>query len=260
MAAKPTNIFFTVLSLPEQDDSNMRDMVSGENFPVRTNRCYFFPINHSVYWNLSPSVRFISLHFNLEFFYGLDLFQNYPECLSWDAPEATEELRSLFQHDRPLTALFRVNALLYRLCIRLMERHPVAAPDMVHWLRYSEVIAYVRKHCDAATRVEDLADLMGMRSNVFSRNFTRDLGITPKTFLVNALLRKATTLLQLPDAGVRTTAEKLRFSSEYYFSTFFKKHFGISPRTFQLQNRLDGPQAETAPDLSGKLAADRQDH
>ena len=110
---------------------------------------------------------------------------------------------------------------------------------MMQWERYKAVIEYVRKHGDGTTRVENLAEIMNVRSNVFSRNFTRDLGVTPKDFLVNALLRKASDLLRKPNCSVKQVAQILNFSSEYYFSTFFKKHTGQSPRDFKQQSVLN---------------------
>ena len=240
-AAKPVNIFFTVLSKGQDDDSYIRDIQSGSTLPIEPDTCYFIPINRMAQWKLSSEVHFISLHFNLECFYGVDLFQNYPECLSWKASEISNELRDIFQTTQPLAPLFQINAIVYRVCDLLLKRHNIDAPSYIMRLQhYGKVIKHVRNNGNAATRVEELADLMEMRPNVFSRNFSRDLGISPKTFLVNTLLRKAMDCLRTPGASVRATAKLLHFSSEYYFSTFFKKNAGMSPKTYQLNNMVEG--------------------
>jgi AraC-like DNA-binding protein len=75
-----------------------------------------------------------------------------------------------------------------------------------------------------------------MRQDVFSRKFTRELGLSPKAFVSRALVRKASLLLGGPGMTVKEAAGRLNFSSEYYFSRFFKQHTGLSPREFQRGN------------------------
>ena len=237
--SKPSNILFTVIDCSDDENSFIRDTVCDKVLPIRKNSSYFLPCNRMLHWKLSPEVKFISIHFNLEFFYGFDIFQNYPECIAFEDSRWVEPLQLLGQEKPLLTQICNVNTVLYELAEELYRLHPMLSePDMIHWERYKMVIEYVRTQGNAGTRVEDLADIMKVRSNVFSRNFTRDLGITPKDFLVNALLRKASDLLALPGNSVKTVAQTLNFSSEYYFSTFFKKHTGQSPRDFKQQNIL----------------------
>ncbi|MBR2356537.1 MAG: helix-turn-helix transcriptional regulator [Lentisphaeria bacterium] len=240
-AAKPVNIFFTILSIGNDRDSFIRDLTDNVLLPIKENCSYFLPCNRMYHWNLSPEVRFVSIHFNMEFFYGFDIFQNYPQSLMWENSRWQDELMPLIDHPDIMLSLFKINRIIYDLADELYRRNPLfSAPDTIHWSAYEKVINYVRKYGDASTRVEDLADIMKLRSNVFSRNFTRDLGVTPKEFLVNALLRKAIDMLRLPNSTIRQVAEKLKFSSEYYFSYFFKKNTGQSPSDFKRQNCFAG--------------------
>ncbi len=239
-AAKPSNIFFTILECNSDDNCFIRDTVSGKILPIRENSSYFLPCNRMLHWMLSPAIKFVSIHFNMEFFYGFDIFQNYPECIQWENSRWKDGLQRIIcsQHIQP--SIFGLNSIIYDLAAELWQLNPVLAePDMMQWERYKTVIEYVRKHGDGTTRVENLADLMNVRCNVFSRNFTRDLGVTPKDFLVNALLRKASDLLRMPNCNVKQVAQMLKFSSEYYFSTFFKKYTGQSPRDFKQQSTLN---------------------
>ncbi|MCK4983073.1 MAG: helix-turn-helix domain-containing protein [Victivallaceae bacterium] len=41
----------------------------------------------------------------------------------------------------------------------------------------------------------------------------------------------------VPQASVKETATKLKFSSEFYMSRFFKKHTGLSPSKYQQRFR-----------------------
>lgn len=239
-AAKPTNIFFTVFDDGGDQDSFIQSAVTDEKMVMQSGFCYFIPFNHLTTWKLSPEIKFVSIHFNLELFYGIDLFQNYPECVRWEAGDLVEKMPRLLQERGNMTNIFHLNEIIYSICRRMAEKNALEhSVNMVTLTRYTPVLRFVAEHGTAETRVEELADIMKLRSNVFSRNFTRDLGITPKLFLVNTLVRKASDLLRHPDCSVRSAAEELKFSSEYYFSSFFKKNTGWPPKVFQQRNRLD---------------------
>ena len=239
-AAKPTNIFFTVFDHGSDQDSFITSTATGEKMVMQSGYCYFIPFNHLTTWKLSPEIRFVSIHFNLELFYGIDLFQNYPECVMWEAGSWMEEMQLLLSEHDNMSNIFRLNEIIYSVCRRMADKHDLAqCINLVTLERYTPVLRYVNLYGNAETRVEDLADIIQLRSNVFSRNFTRDLGITPKLFLVNTLVRKASDLLRRPDNSVRSVAEELKFSSEYYFSSFFKKNTGLPPKIFQQRNRLN---------------------
>ena len=238
-AAKPTNIFFTVFDDGGDQESFIHSSVTDKKMIMRSGCCYFIPFNHLTTWKLSSEIKFVSIHFNLEHFYGIDLFQNYPECVKWDAGSLVEEMQQLLLEHDNMCNIFRLNEIIYSVCRRMAEKHDLAQSINQSTLaRYTPVLRYVDIYGNAETRVEDLADIIQLRSNVFSRNFTRDLGVTPKIFLVNTLVRKASDLLRRPNSSVREVAEELKFSSEYYFSSFFKKNTGLPPKIFQRQNRL----------------------
>lgn len=51
----------------------------------------------------------------------------------------------------------------------------------------------------ASLTVNELAEFAGLRREVFSRNFTHALGMTPKEYLVRHLMSKASSLLLNPN-------------------------------------------------------------
>lgn len=186
---------------------------------------------------MTEELRFVSLQFNLELFYGYDIFREYRKCWTESDPGLANELKDLIQRDNDIFTLCRINEIIYSLCVKLLLIKPESEESkMINWQKYDKVFDYIRKYGDASTSVAFLAELMGMRSNVFSRNFTRDIGMPPKDFLINVLTSKASELLLAPNASVRETAFALQFSSEYYFSNFYKRQTGMSPREFQRKN------------------------
>ena len=212
----------------------LRNPGAGQQFPMRTGCLYFIPCNLEVDLDIVPGISFVSLHFNLDLFYGFDVFGNCPRCEMVEAPSLVSETRQFLDLEDELKALCRVNELVFRLCASwLPARTADLQKSLVACREYEGILEFIRKDGNAATTVGKLADMKGMRSDVFSRRFTRDMGITPKDFLSKTLMRKASKMLLSPGITVREVAENLSFSSEYYFSRFFKKHSGQAPSVFQ---------------------------
>ena len=62
--------------------------------------------------------------------------------------------------------------------------------------------------------------------------FTKYAGVSPKSYYSTLRANEAARLLRLGNS-VFDTAEQMHFSSPNYFSVFFKRHFGISPKKYK---------------------------
>lgn len=214
--------------------SCFRDVANDVHHPMRAGRIYFIPCNHLIDLDIEPDLRFFSIQFNFELFYGFDVFEGHPRCETRADPELVGELRELFEREDELTTLFRVNEIVFHFCAQWFQSDETETRDrLTKSRRYDDVLEYVRRSGDAATTVKTLADVKNMREDVFSRAFKRDMGITPKKLLTDMLARKSSERLLEPGVQVKQVAEDLNFSSEYYFSHFFKRVTGESPRAYQ---------------------------
>ena len=75
--------------------------------------------------------------------------------------------------------------------------------------------------------------LCGSGRENFSRKFSDFFGMPPKQYLNNALLNRAVQMMLKTPLLSKEIAAELGFSNEFYFSRFFKKNMGLSPRTFK---------------------------
>lgn len=80
--------------------------------------------------------------------------------------------------------------------------------------------------------IEEIARAAGMSEYHFFRLFKQMTGSTPYQYLLANRLKNASLLLKA-DYSVFDTAIASGFSDIYSFSKAFKKHFGVSPTTYQ---------------------------
>lgn len=232
----PVNVMVLVL----EDDGQGRDWfdfrAGGQRLPMLADHVYLLPCNLEIRFDITPGVTFIAIHFNLLLFHGLDVFSTTRRCTMRRDPGIVARIRALLEDEADeMKAMCELKAEVLNFCASCW-------PEDRGWLnpvvqKYEPMFRYVREHGDAELNVAALAAWVGLRPDVFSRNFRRDLGFSPKEFLQNDLLKKTSARLLMPGAGVKETAAALKFSSEFYLSRFFKKHTGLSPRDYQLKFR-----------------------
>ena len=182
---------------------------------------------------LDDETEFVSIQFRLDLFFGEDLIGGRlrsPRAAM--LPEMVAEAVRLHSAEPDLRADIRIQLLVLELAEALQIPLEVRSPAPGR-RNFSETLELMNRRCTAELTVNELADYEGMSRGAFSREFARRFGIPPKQYLERMLMRRAETLLRQPGMNVRTTAERLRFSSEFYFSRFFRRHAGVSPDEFR---------------------------
>ena len=158
------------------------------------------------------------------------MFLNCPEVIFEYAPEGVQKMEEAFRITDPYyrASCFR------EICLNFCNRHwprPLQM-DPAH-LRFDRILRYIREEACAETTVQQLAELVAMRHDSFSREFTTTFGMTPKMMLQTTLVRKAANLLQNSAFRIKEIAAQLKFRDEYYFSKFFHRSTGCSPLEYR---------------------------
>ena len=226
----PFNTLVGILDVDGKEPSTLEDRNTHEVRIMRRNDLFFTPVNQPVLYTLH-SPRAIALHFNLNVCPGFDLYQESRNWIWESAPEEVAALERAFRIPDRLHSL----SCLKEFCLRFCNRHwpeNVGDHDEERRRHYGKILEFVRTGITAQVTVQDLAAKMNMRLDVFSREFSALFRRTPKNFLEDALAAKASALLMNSNRSVKEIAAALGFSSEFYFSKFFKRRIGCPPSEY----------------------------
>jgi len=88
-------------------------------------------------------------------------------------------------------------------------------------------------HFAASKSVVFYANLYGLSVNAFSKKVKKNYGKAPSKLIQERLILEAKRLLHLTNKNIKEISAELGFEDEFYFSRYFKKEVGVSPKTFR---------------------------
>lgn len=197
---------------------------------------YLIPAGFCFSYACTSVIRKFYLHFNLELLPGVDLFSPLPTFRSLPCP--MDFLNVLLEEAKKesLSGLLSLKALIWDI-IRRFFQETVDETDYLHYFQgfyhQQQVLGYLSKHLSANLRISELADALHTAPHLLSRSFRKDTGFGLKEYMEYLLLQKARHMLLHTDLPICKVSELLGFSDPFYFSRFFKKQEGISPREYR---------------------------
>ena len=227
------NRLFYVASV-DGKKSILRSLNEGITFEMRPGYFYFVAAGKKFGFDFRKGTRFLSFHFNLNFFEHLDVFFGSGLFREQNGrKEDLQELYAILESGEPLRpAQFAAfYSIFFRTILPLM---PGAA--LLKHMKNREKYAAVLKRmgeADAQTSLAELSAVAGVSQDTLSRNFSKDFGIPLKRYLAIRLISRAEQLLRNPNLQIQEIAEILKFSDVYYFSKFFKKETGATPSSYR---------------------------
>lgn len=97
----------------------------------------------------------------------------------------------------------------------------------------SKALDFINSHYFEGISANDVADYCGISLRHLTRLFTESINMTPSQYINILILKKAKELLAVPENDITSIAQALGFNTSQYFSTFFKKHEGITPKNYR---------------------------
>ena len=93
---------------------------------------------------------------------------------------------------------------------------------------------YIDNHLgDSSLSMQQVADEFAMSASYFSTEFRKTVGYTFTEYLMRARIQRAGELLRHSKLKVYEVAETLGYENTTYFSTLFKRQYGVTPKQYR---------------------------
>lgn len=127
---------------------------------------------------------------------------------------------------------YEATALLYRIFGFMTRDCPVPEGAERHTVREAKQIMEA-EYGDPCLSIRRIAERLQISQEYLRRVFRDNENRSPKQYLQDLRLRRASSLLTGGYYSVRQVAEKCGFTDEKYFSTAFKKQIGVPPSKYE---------------------------
>lgn len=92
---------------------------------------------------------------------------------------------------------------------------------------------YIKEFYHSDISMDELARLAEMDVKRFYYIFKKQVGMSPKQYLIHYRIEKSKGLLLKNNVSVREVAELVGYEDPFHYSRLFKKYVGVSPREFR---------------------------
>lgn len=120
----------------------------------------------------------------------------------------------------------------HRLLVRICDNRGENARTAFH-PGVGRAVRRMQRETAGIRTIDELAREIGISRSHFDREFSRQVGVAPKRFLLSCRMAAARRLLESSDLRVGEVAEELGYSDIYFFSRQFKRFFGRSPMRYR---------------------------
>ena len=201
----------------------------GGSFTLSEGGLAYLPLtSHHLLEILSPEIRFYRVNFTLSVEGENALFSHVPLKLSDSvSAECADGICQLEQVCRQSNDTVLKNA---KLCAVFAALQASFSQPVDHQL--APAVRYLQQNFTQPLDCKYLAQLCYVSTTRFYFLFQRSFGMTPLQYRDRLLTDRAIMLLKFGDLRINEIAQMLGFSDPAYFSRFFKKQTGCSPKQF----------------------------
>lgn len=208
---------------------------NGKATELKAGNIYFIPAGATCDYNCITEIEKVYFHINVELYPGKDIFPNTPYCTCLrDSEQLGQLLKRLFEKNDFLSAMKTqvvLNTTIFRLAKSVLKEGADIRFDLL--VKYKSLFYHLSETLSAETRISELSRQLGISERRLSAEFKRDFGVGLKQYMSHLLLMRVKQLLLTTDMTVGEVAERMKYSDPFYFSRFFKKQTGLSPKAYR---------------------------
>jgi len=210
--------------------------VNGQNI-YPGNICIFKPYQPQEYYCLEEGSCYYWLHFygkaadilfgnTDKLIYNIGEFKNLKNFCTTTVKyvNSSKNINLVKIHTELLSVLLETEELINRKIISNTEQNLIAVAE------------HMASNFSQRLSNEEYAKMCNMSKFHFIRKFTEYYKTTPKNYLNQIIMNQASLMLISTDMRVSQIADELGFASDMYFSTVFKKAYGMSPLEYRKHN------------------------
>lgn len=100
----------------------------------------------------------------------------------------------------------------------------------------AKAVGYIRQNYAGSLSLEQTAEVVDLNPEYLSRIFKEEVGATFTAFLTDIRMKKAAGLLRDTNQKVNKVGQEVGYPNVSYFSTLFKKTYGLNPFEYRRQH------------------------
>lgn len=104
-------------------------------------------------------------------------------------------------------------------------------PDLCRKLR--RAVEHIDENIQQSPTLDELAALVEMNPQYFSRTFKKWVGLPPHRYIVGRKVERAKSLLKTTDLSLVEIAFRVCIASQSHFTTVFRRLTGKTPRAYR---------------------------
>jgi AraC-like DNA-binding protein len=202
---------------------------------LKPGHTYFIPADVMLEYHFDIGTNIYGYHFSLELFRGFDIYADHKICI--EKKDNNEIIDFIIRHggeQSDIGTMFSLRGALLFLSSSFCHQSYSELQKVKSAINeFNPLLDYIENNCTAQLTLKILATQCKMNVDQLRKRFERKTGIKLKTYLDQILIKKAIAKLIYTNSLIYEISNELMFSSEYYFSSFFKKYTGLSPLKYR---------------------------
>lgn len=211
---------------------------ASEICPLHPGRWLLIPAFLPVMHDQRDGIKLVSIHFSWQFYSQMEILAECDHLFQGDAFEKFSEFESMLESGNLSSACGLLILLWHFLKIVAEKEKETIAGQMDAFSSFTPLLERFNRDVHSDFSVTEMARIMKMGNASFIKHFSGKTGVPPRRFFNR--LRAMAIVQELLDfrITIREISIRFAFPNEFYFSRFFRRHFGVSPRQYREKNRL----------------------